>query len=148
VERFGTSRGEARFENGAARIAGACFGAVVAFIGLGGLASGEFGAAAILAGGLFFSYRALRSATVVLSSSDVELRGFARTRRLRLKDLAAAEVAIGQTGMNGFGREYLVLHRHDGAKAAFKELNAKPSPTESTVVHKAARAINDALREP
>jgi hypothetical protein len=72
--------------------------------------------------GVAFAVRALRSATVV-------------------------EVAVGRTGMNGFGREYLVLHRRDGATATFKDLNAKPSVTHSTIVQEAARAINQALRD-
>jgi hypothetical protein len=91
--------------------------------------------------------RALRSATVIVTASDVELLGFVRTRRHHLDDLASVEVAVGRTGMNGFGREYLVLHRRDGATATFKDLNAKPSVTHSTIVQEAARAINQALRD-
>ena len=95
----------------------------------------------------WFTYRGVRSGTVVLSDDAVTTHGFLRTRRYLLPDLSGADVRIGQTGPSGFGREYLVILRADGTEAPFKELNSPPAhdgnPT--TVVQRAAAAIRGAV---
>jgi hypothetical protein len=145
MNRPGASEAPDRFANNGARIAAACFGGLVVLLGLAGLTQGAWTAVAFLIVGGAFLYRGLRSATVVLTDSEVELRGFARTRRLRVADLSVVDVAVGRTGMNGFGREYLILKQRDGTTSAFKELNAKPSSARLTVVQEAARALNAAI---
>lgn len=141
-----TGRGERRFTNGGARAAGAAFGGLLAVLGLAGLVTSDWsGVVYVLVGGVF-AFRALSSSALIVSSSSIQLRGFARTRRIQLDDVSGAEVAVGRTGMNGFGREYPLMHRRDGATCMFKELNAKPTPNRSTVVQEAAGAINDAVR--
>lgn len=135
-----------RFVNRAVTIACGGFSGVVVLTGLGGLSQGATieGLVWVLVG-FVFAYRGLRSATVLVTPTEVELRGFARTRHVTIGELSQVVVAIGRTGMNGFGREYLVLHRSDGTQLAFKELNAKPTKTADTVVQRAARAIGEAM---
>jgi hypothetical protein len=137
---------ERRFTSRVAQVALTCFGCLFLFFALGGFVSGSWGVAlAFLLAGTAFTFRALVSATVVVKLSTLDLQGFARTRHLRLDSLAFATVEIGTTGMNGHGREYLVLHRTDGSIVRFKELNAKPSRDRATVVQHAADAVNHAI---
>jgi hypothetical protein len=138
-----------RFDNRQAQIAGTVFGSVVLLIGLAGIAQPETGdkvrGLVWMTLGIAIIWRAAVTSNVVLRTNRVELRSIVRTRRVSLQQLDSVSVEVGRTGMNGFAREYLVLHLHDGATAAFKELNSKPSDTAETVVQRAAREINAAL---
>jgi hypothetical protein len=98
-----------------------------------------------LGGGL--AIRSFYSSDVLVDEGTVRTRSVAFTRTYPLKDITSASVEIGRTGMNGFGREYLVLHRVDGTDVAFKELNSAPSASSValTTVQQAARAINDRI---
>ena len=120
---------------------------LIALIGLGGASRGEVTGLGYLAFGGFTVFRGLRSSSVSVDSDAVLTRSILRTRRFPVSKLAGVEVAVGRTGMNGFGREHLVLSRIDGPPFAFKELNAKPSATELTEVRRAAAAIDAAIRD-
>jgi hypothetical protein len=142
------SRGNAsrRFTNVAARNATLAFGSLVSFLGVCGVISGDaIAGAAFFAAGVALGGRGRRSSTVELTSTQVRLIGFAHTRQLPLADLARVEVAIGRTGWNGSGREYLVFELRDGSSTRFTELNAKPSRSAATLVQIAVQAINDAI---
>lgn len=58
---------EKRFANDAARVAGACFGGLIAIIGLAGLTQRDWFALVYVLGGVAFALKALRSATVVVT---------------------------------------------------------------------------------
>lgn len=117
-----------RFDNRGAQIGAAAFGALIALLGLAGLADSSWrGTAAIyLLFGVYTIVRGLRSSCVVVERSGVTTRSMVRTRRYLFSELYGVEVAVGRTGLAGFGREYLVLHRADGRRVAFKELNSRP----------------------
>ena len=132
------------FENRPAKTVTLWAFGVFAALGVCGVLAGSWSGLVLLAVGVLAMTRAWRSATVVVRDSDIELRGFLRTRRIPLASLDHAEVAVGQTGMNGYGREYLTLLQRDGAALAFKELNAKPSPV-GTEVQSAVRQINSTI---
>lgn len=69
-----------------------------------------------------------------------------RTRRYSFSELRAVGVEVGRTGVNGFGREYLMFYLADGRDVAFKELNCRPPTTdEPTVVRRAAACVNERL---
>lgn len=140
---------EERFDNRAAQITGAAFGGLIVVIGLAGLAESLWrGTAAIyLLFGVYTIVRGLRSSCVVVDGSGVMTRSMVRTRRYPFSGLREVEVAVGRTGMAGFGREHLVFHRADGQDVAFKELNCRPpKPPETTsVVRRAAACINERL---
>jgi hypothetical protein len=130
-------------------------GIFFALLGLAQLADGRPVAAGsrifggcLLAAGVWFAWRGYRSATVIVERGRVVTRSFLRSSSYRTADLVGADVEVGQTGFNGFGREYLVLELADGSRRAFKELNARPThpPEESTVVRRAAEAIGDEIR--
>jgi hypothetical protein len=95
--------------------------------------------------GVVFAWRAAITSNVVLRADRVELRSIVRTRRIPLERIARVEVAVGRTGMSGFGREYLLLHRRDGTTASFRELSSKPSGHSQTIVQRAVLEINAAL---
>jgi hypothetical protein len=138
-----------RFDNRQAQIAMTCFGSVIVAIGLAGMAQRSPGEKVqgllwVLVG-VATVWRGWITSNVVLRSDTVELRSIVRTRRIPLTFIDSVEVAVGRTGMNGFTREYLVLHEHDGVARSFKELNSKPSTLAETVVQRAAREINSAL---
>ncbi len=138
-----------RFDNRVAQITGAAFGALIALLGLAGLAepSSRGTGAIYLSFGLYTLVRGLRSACVVVRGSGVTTRSMLRTRRYAFSELRGVEVAVGRTGFNGFGREFLVLHLSDGRDVAFKELNCKPSkePGEASVVTRASACIAERL---
>jgi integrase len=82
----------------------------------------------MMVGALWF-WRGAATSNVILRADSVELRGVVWTRRIPLRELASVTVATGRTGMNGFSREYLVLHRRNGTDSSFKELNSKRAKT-------------------
>lgn len=139
-----------RFDNRVAQITGATFGALIALLGLAGLAeSTSRGTAVIyLLFGVYTVVRGLRSSCVVVDGRGVSTRSMVRTRRYPFSELRGVEVAVGRTGLVGFGREHLVFHRADGQDVAFKELNCPPpkAPEWSSVVRRAVECINERLR--
>lgn len=138
-----------RFDNRVAQVVAALFGGLFVLIGLSGfVASASPGTAAVyLLFGVYTVFRGLRSSLVVVDGSGVTTRSMVRTRRYALSELRGVEVAVGRTGLAGFGREHLVLHRADGQDVAFKELNCPPpkAPATSSVVRRAAASINERL---
>jgi hypothetical protein len=138
------------FSNRPAQFVLAAYGGLFALIGVAGLAQPAAGdrmrGAVFLAFGCWTTFRALRSSAVVMRATHVELRSIVRTRRIALGDIASVDVEVGRTGMNGFGREYLVIHLRDGSTLSFRELNSKPSTSSVTVVQDAARAIRRCAR--
>ncbi len=134
-----------RFVNRPAQRVAGGFGGLVVFIGIGGLLSRDWTGLAWIAVGLLFAYRGLTTSLVIVKPDEIDLRGFGRRHRVRVNALSSVEVAVGRTGMNGFGREHLVFHHLDGTATAFKDLNAKPSTTKRTVVQDAAAAIDRQL---
>jgi hypothetical protein len=138
-----------RFDNRQAQVVGAvCFG-LFGLIGVAGLVSGRLEGLIWLSVGVVLAVRGLRSSCVVVDGSGVVTRSIVRARRSGFSELRAVEVAVGRTGMNGFGREYLVLHRADGQDVAFKELNCRPpkDPGRDSVVRDAASCINGRLSD-
>src|SRR6266511_4437648 len=79
--------------------------------------------------------------------SGVSTRSIVRTRRYGFSDLRSVTVAVGRTGLTGFGREHLVLHLSDGRVVAFKELNCSPPKAAGamSIVRCAAACINARL---
>lgn len=148
VERFSV--------NGSVAAGSVVLGLVFGLIGLSMLAvskasPGDRVFGCVLIGvALWFTYRGVRTGKVVVSGDEVTTRSFLRTRRYRVDALAGVEVRVGQTGPNGFRRQYLVLRRTDGGQVAFKDLNCRPArPGEpQTVVERAAEAIQKALDTP
>jgi hypothetical protein len=145
--------GSRRFSNLGARTGTVAMGVLFALLGLAEATSPPenrgsrvFGLS-MLAVGLAFGWRGFLSATVIVTPRRAILRGFLRTVRIKLCDVTEVNVATGQTGMGGFGREYLVFTMTDGSRMQFKELNAKPvrDGRESTIVQGAAYAIRKAL---
>lgn len=137
-----------RFDNRVAQIAGAAFGSLIVVIGLAGLAASSFGTALIyLLFGGYTIVRSLRSSCVVVDGSRVSTRSMVRSRRYPFSELRGVEVAVGRTGLAGFGREHLVFHRADGQDVAFKELNCPPPKAAETtsIVRRAAACINERL---
>lgn len=135
------------FANATAELVMAAFGVLIALIGLAMLPD-AFGVVFVVFG-VVTAIRGGRGSRVVVSEAAVETRSIARTRRFPMSEVSGVEVAIGQTGMNGFGREHLVLRLADGSTFAFKELNAKPLRVEQdgeTVVRRAASRIGQELQ--
>jgi hypothetical protein len=101
----------------------------------------------LIAFAAWFAYRGVTGGKVVVTHDGVTTRSFLRTRHYPADSLSGAEVRVGQTGPNGFGRQYLVLRRADGGQVAFKELNCRPvgDSEGETVVEQAAEAIQAAL---
>jgi hypothetical protein len=98
------------------------------------------GVAALLA------YRALSSSAVVVDHWGIETHSMMRTHRYAFTDLNRVEVAVGRTGMTGFDREYLLIHRRDGRDIAFKALNCRRSKGDAvSVVARAAVSKNTRL---
>jgi PH (Pleckstrin Homology) domain-containing protein len=79
-----------------------------------------------------------------VDDEGVTTRSIARTRRYRFDDLRAVEVAVGRTGMNASDRQYLVIHRREGADVRFTALNCRPPKQagEQTTVSKAAECVD------
>jgi hypothetical protein len=136
------------FNNRTAQLALAGFSILIAVIGLAMLtdASARVSGIIFFVLGACFTVRAMRSSSVILRDDEVETRSILRTRRYALSELEGVDVAVGRTGLNGFGREHLVLHRQDGTRVVFKDMNAKPSTAHDTNVRRAAKAITDSLR--
>jgi hypothetical protein len=120
---------------------------VIVLIGFGGLmdADSRVHGMLFLVVGIGSLCRAVTSSNVLLHESGVVTRSMLRTRRHLFRDLIRVEVAVGQTGLNGFDREHLVFHRVDGTSVSFKELNCRPSAGESSVVRRAARCIQQRI---
>jgi hypothetical protein len=134
------------FNNSPAQWVAAGFGGLIALVGLAMAAAGDIAGVGFLAFGGYTVFRGLRTSNVTVDDDSVLTRSMVRTRRFPFAELARVEVAVGQTGMNGFGREYLVFHRLEGAPFAFKELNAKHVPGGYSVVVQAARAIDAGIQ--
>ncbi len=98
---------------------------------------------------VWFAYRGATAGKVTVGDQMVTTRSFLRTRHYRASELASAEVRIGRTGPNGFGRQYLVLRRVDGSDVAFRGLNCKPvcDGQTPTVVEQCVAAISSALED-
>jgi hypothetical protein len=140
-----------QFPNTQAQLVSAGFFAFIAILGLLMTSHGDAIAGWIFAGvGLGLVVRAFCSCDVVVDQNEVRMRSLVFTRRFALKDITSADVEVGRTGMNGFDREYLVLHRVVGADVAFKELNSAPSTSSVavTTVQQAAHAINERIGNP
>jgi hypothetical protein len=135
-----------RFNNSQAQWVTVAFGALLLIIGLSSVAESEPSAPAFLAFGLFTVLRGWRSSSVTVERDAAVTRSIVRTRRFPFAELARIEVAVGRTGMNGFGREHLVFHPLEGAPFAFKELNAKHVEGGYSVVVQAARAIDTGIQ--
>jgi hypothetical protein len=128
----------------------AIFSGVIVLIGLAGLSQGDIVSGPIWGlVGAFSVVRALRSSSIVVDETGVTTRSMVRTRRYGFQDLHEAEVAVGRTGVNGFGREYLIFHRVDGGAIAFKEVNSLPAKEagSTTIVRRAAATINQRLQK-
>ncbi len=134
-----------RFENRVAQAALAAFSALAALLGFAMLAeaSSRVSGASFLLFGALFTVRALRSSSVVVNDSGVTTLSIVRTRHYAFSELRRVDVAVGRTGLAGFGREHLVIHCADGRVVAFKELNCPSSQDGSmSVVRRAASCIN------
>lgn len=134
-----------KFPNTQAQLVSAGFFGFIAILGLLMTSHGDAIAGWIFAGvGLGLVVRAFCSCDVVVDQNDVRMRSLVFTWRYPFRDITEADVEIGRTGMNGFDREYLVLHRVKGNSVAFKELNSAPSSSSValTTVQQAAQAIN------
>jgi hypothetical protein len=142
------SRAE-RFDNRVAQVALTLFSALIAVIGLAMLAEAatRWSGACFLVFGVLFGIRALRSSNIVVDHSGVTTRSIVRTHRYAFSELQGVAVAVGRTGLNGFGRQYLILHRSDGGEVAFRELNSSPPehPGTTSVVQRAAASISARL---
>jgi hypothetical protein len=137
-----------RFQSRPAQVALTTFSAVIVLIGLAALAdpSSRGTGVILLPFGLILVVRAARSPSVEVDGSGVSTRDLLRTRRYEFAELESVEVAVGRTGMTGFGREYLVFRRTDGKAVAFRELSARrPKNAGVTVVRRAAASINERL---
>jgi hypothetical protein len=132
-------------------VASILMGSVFALLGLGYAAEHNgprlFGIGLLICG-LVFSYRGYLSATVLVSADTVVTRSFLRSRTYSVAELTAVDVVVGRTGMNGSGREFIVLEMTDGSRREFTELNSPPARAteQPTVVRQAAEAIVGALR--
>ncbi len=143
-----------RFDNRQAQVVGALCAALFALIGLS-MVVAPAGSSTRLYGACFtllsvlLAVQALRSSCVVVDDSAVVTRSIVRTRRYLFVELRGVDVAVGRTGFNGFGREFLVLHLSDGRDVVFKELNCKPSkePGEASVVTRASACIAERLSD-
>jgi hypothetical protein len=138
-----------RFDNRIAQIVGASYWALITLIGITLITdpASRWAGLVFIVLGLFLAWRSLRSSTVVVDDTGVVTRSVVRTRRYAYSDLRNVEVAVGRTGWNGFGREYLVFHRFDGHDVAFRGLNCRPSgdPAGVSVVRCAAGSANRRL---
>jgi hypothetical protein len=136
------------FENRPAQIVGALVAGVFTFIGFAMVSKPDtrWTGLVFAFAGSFSLFRAMRSSSVAVDDTHVITRSMVRTRRFELAKLSGVEVAVGQTGWTGFGREYLVIHQSGEKTFSFRELNSKPSggPTK-TVVRRAAEAIEERL---
>lgn len=143
---------EERFRNRVAQLVGVCFFALLAFIGFGGIVSdgGRAAGLVMLISSALLVRRCFRSSDVLVDDVTVTTRSFLSTRRHALRDLKGVAVVRGRTGLNGGGREYLVLHRSDGSTVPFRELNSRPSDQQDrpSVVEQAAAAIRRRLPLP
>jgi hypothetical protein len=81
---------------------------------------------------------------VTVTRSQVEVRGYFRTRRVSLASLVSAEVQSGNNSQ-GYPWEHLVLVGRDGTATAYREVGAHPSNRKQTWVRAVAQAVNDAL---
>lgn len=139
----------ARFNNRAEQIALATYGTLVSAVGLSQIASSQevYGLVLVITG-IIVAWRGASTSCVIVGKSTVSTRSAIWTRRYALFELHHAEVAVGQTGFNGFGREYLVFHRKDGRDVRFKGLNCRPpkDPIGTSVVRRAAHCINERLQ--
>jgi hypothetical protein len=137
------------FGNADAQFASILFGGSIVVIGL--LTATDPGSrwlgAFYIGVGLVFGVRGSHGSSVVVTDEAVEMKSAMRTKRFPIARLTGVEVRVGQTGLTGFGREYLVLHLADGSTYRFNELNAKPSSDGSyeTGVRQAAASIERAL---
>ena len=140
----------ARFVGAGAALVFALLGLALAFSPEEGLGSQLFGVALGL-GAIWFAWRSARSATVVVSpAAGVTTRSVFRTRRYPAAALASARVGVGNSGPNGWGRQYLVLVLGDGSQFGFTELNARAPRhrSVSTVVERCVVAINEVVSPP
>jgi hypothetical protein len=114
-------------------IAGLVFG-LGTLMGLVGLAAGITAANAavtgysgVLAGvSAYFTVRGVRSGVLVVSEAQVIARGFLRTRREELADIAGVSAVVGSVGLLSYQREFLRFAFRDGRTFDFKDLNFRP----------------------
>lgn len=126
------------------------FWALIGIIGISMVAhpSDRWAGLVFTALGAAFAVRSWRSSCVVADDSGATTRSIVRTRRYPYAELRGVEVAVGQTGLNGFDRQYLVFHRVNGQDVAFKEFNSRrpKDPDRSSVVEQATEFINGHLQ--
>jgi hypothetical protein len=137
-----------RFDNRIAQIVGASYWALITLIGVTMITEPDRWAGLVfIVLGVFLAWRSLRSSTVVVDDTGVITRSVVRTRRYAYSALRDVEVAVGRTGSNGFGREYLVFHHLDGHDGTFRALNCRPpgDPAGGSVVRCAAESANRRL---
>lgn len=138
-----------QFNNRQAQVASLSLGALGILIGIAVFASSNHlqGAVCVLFG-LAFGTRGWVSSSIQVSDQSILLRSIAYARRYNLADVESVDVTCGRTGLNGFGREYLVFAFRDGQKREFKDFNARPprSSDGASVVRYAASVIAGRLR--
>lgn len=100
--------------------------------------------------GIFAVIRGFLSATVIVAPRAITLRSAYRTRIIPTTEVSGTAVEVGNTGFNGWGRQYLVVTKTDGTVIRFKELNAKVPevPGVQTVVERCVAAINEVVSPP
>ncbi|MCP4306978.1 MAG: hypothetical protein GY788_19300 [bacterium] len=133
-----------RFTNRAGRVAGLLFSGFLVLLGLAPLVSEGYDAAdgipGLLIGGvcgvLFY-----RSATVIVSSDRISLRGHLFTRSFNVEQVADAEVRRGRVGLGSGDRQFLRLVLSDGGTEDFQQFNSDPTADEPTPVELAVSAI-------
>lgn len=132
-----------RFDNRPAQLALCGVGAVIAVIGLAGLAGGLAEAPVYVVGGVLFAARAFRSSSVEVRADTVVLRSMLHTRRLRFEELAGVTIRTGRTGVTGVDRQYLSFTTIGGGTVNFKEFNAPNRQGSAANVVENARDLID-----
>ncbi len=144
-----TTKDVQKFYNRPAQTATTIFFGFMVILSLGMIvdASSRVVGLIFLAGSMAVFVRACISPRVDVGPDRIALASLFRTRRIELSEIESIDVAVGRTGMNGFGREFLVLQLHDGVAIRFTDMNAAPPKTEGgdNVVREVARLIKDRI---
>jgi hypothetical protein len=141
------SQSRVQFANRPAQVALSAFGFGIALLGVAMLVTADLFGIALALVGVLLAARALTTSCLTIDDTGVTTRSLIRKRRFEFEDLRGVDVEVGRTGMNGFDREYLVLHCSDGIDYAFKDLNNRPGPSvDRSVVQLAADGIRRRLQ--
>jgi hypothetical protein len=138
------------FVNRPAQIVQSVLAGVFLVIGLAMLAdpANRGSGAVATAFGVYSMIRSQKASSLTLTPSTLRARTMARTRTFPISSLSEVTVVTGQTGLNGFGREHLLIRTRAGVEFRFKELNAlPPGPGESNPVRDAARLASELIAE-